>query len=57
MTWDQYHSKEDMDTYLDYLVNTYPDMVSIDLIGRSYEGREMRVVKVISIEMRRNLKI
>ena len=46
MTWDTYHSKEDMEEYLDYLVNKYPDRVSIETIGYSYEGRIMRVAKV-----------
>ena len=46
MTWDTYHSKEDMEEYLDYLVNKYPDRISIETIGYSYEGRIMRVAKV-----------
>ena len=48
MTWDEYHSKEDMEEYLDYLVNNYPDRLSIETIGYSFEGRSMRVAKVIS---------
>ena len=47
MTWDMYHSKEDMEEYLDYLVYNYPDRVSIENIGYSFEGRSMRVAKVI----------
>ena len=50
MTWDTYHSKEDMEEYLDYLVNKYPDRVSIETIGYSYEGRIMRVAKVIFLQ-------
>ena len=46
MTWDTYHSKDDMEEYLDYLVHMYPDRVSIETIGYSYEGRIMRVAKV-----------
>ena len=46
MTWDKYHSKEDMEEYLDYLANKYPELVSIEFIGKSFEGREMRVAKV-----------
>merc|ERR1712226_641931 len=36
----------DMEAYMDYLVETYPDLVSIDEIGTSYEGRKMRVLKI-----------
>ena len=46
MTWDTYHSKEDMEEYLDYLVSKYPDRISIETIGYSFEGRIMRVAKV-----------
>ena len=47
MTWDKYHSKECMEEYLDFLQNQYPHIVSIESIGKSYEGREMRVAKVV----------
>jgi len=46
MTWTEYHSQDDMEAYMDYLVETYPDLVSIDDIGTSYEGRPMRVLKI-----------
>jgi len=46
MTWTEYHSQDDMEAYMDYLVETYPDLVSIDEIGTSYEGRKMRVLKI-----------
>jgi len=45
MTWTEYHSVEDIYTFLDYLEETY-DFVSTETIGDSYEGRPMRVVKV-----------
>ena len=51
MTWDTYHSKEDMEEYLDYLVSKYPDRISIETIGYSFEGRIMRVAKVKSREL------
>ena len=28
MTWDSYHSKADIDAYLTYLADKYPDLVS-----------------------------
>merc|ERR1719295_1502917 len=46
MDWTEYHSQDDMEAYMDYLVETYPDLVSIDDIGTSYEGRPMRVLKI-----------
>ena len=46
MTWTEYHSQNDMEAYMEYLVETYPEMVSIEDIGESYEGRTMRVLKI-----------
>ena len=45
MTWTEYHPKEDMESYLDYLASTY-DFVTLETIGQSYEGIDMRVAKV-----------
>ena len=45
MTWDSYHTLEDMYTFLDYLEATY-DFVSTEVIGQSLEGRDMRVVSI-----------
>ena len=48
MTWDSYHSLEDMYSYLDYLENKY-DYIRTEVIGKSYEGRDMRVLKVCRV--------
>jgi len=45
MTWDEYHSLDDIYTYFDYLEETF-DYVSTEIVGQSYEGRDIRVVKV-----------
>lgn len=45
MTWDAYHSQDDMHTFLDYLEATY-DFVTTETIGKSFEGRAMRVAKI-----------
>merc|ERR1712002_423674 len=45
MTWDEYHSLDDIYSYFDYLEATF-DFVSTEVIGQSYEGRDMRVVSV-----------
>ena len=46
MDWTSYHPQEDMEAYMDYLVQTYPDLVSTEVIGQSYEGRNMRILKI-----------
>ena len=45
MSWDDWHTMEDMYTYLDYLAATYP-WVTVHSIGQSFEGQDMRVAKV-----------
>eukprot|EP00092_Neocalanus_flemingeri_P019908 GFUD01021566.1.p1 GENE.GFUD01021566.1~~GFUD01021566.1.p1 ORF type:complete len:363 (+),score=91.16 GFUD01021566.1:33-1091(+) len=45
MTWTEYHTLEDMYTYLDFLEETY-DFVTTEVIGQTYEARDMRVVSV-----------
>merc|ERR1719391_377088 len=45
MTWDEYHSLEDMYSFLDYLEATY-DFVTTESIGKTTEGRDIRVAKV-----------
>ena len=45
MTWTEYHCKAHMESYLDYLALTY-DFVTLETIGQSYEGIDMRVAKV-----------
>lgn len=46
MTWFRYHNFEDIAIYMDYLQITYPDIVELIHIGRSFEGRPLIVVKV-----------
>jgi len=45
MDWKAYHPIEDMYSYWDYLEASY-DWVSTELIGKSFEGQDMRVLKV-----------
>jgi len=45
MTWDDYHTLDDIYSYFDYLEQTF-DFVTTETLGQSYEGRDMRVVKV-----------
>ena len=46
MDWTSYHSQDDMEAYMDYLVEQFPDLVSTEVIGNSYEGRQMRIMKI-----------
>ena len=45
MDWTNYHPIEDIYSYWDYLEATY-DWVSTESIGKSYEGQDMRLLKV-----------
>merc|ERR1712203_986620 len=45
MDWTAYHPIEDIYSYWDYLEATY-DWVSTETIGQSYEGTDMRLLKV-----------
>ena len=54
MTWTEYHSKEDIDSFMNYLADKY-DFVELEYIGESHEGRPMRVVKVCSNILLREL--
>ncbi|CAG4952401.1 unnamed protein product [Colias eurytheme] len=46
MTWKQYHRIEDIHGFLDYLAKTYPAIVSVKSIGKSYEGRELKILRI-----------
>lgn len=45
MTWKQYHRLEDIHGFMDYLAKTYPTIVSVKTIGKSYENRDLKVSK------------
>ena len=45
MSWTEYHTLDDIYSYLDYLEQTF-DFVSTETVGQSGEGRDMRVAKV-----------
>lgn len=45
MTWSAYHRVGDIHGYLDYLANTYPDICSVQDIGKSTEGRALKVLR------------
>jgi murein tripeptide amidase MpaA len=46
MDWKSYHSQDDMEAYMDYLVKKYPKLASTEVIGTSYENRTMRILRI-----------
>ncbi|XP_023248305.1 carboxypeptidase B-like [Copidosoma floridanum] len=46
MEWTSYHRLEDIHGYLDYLANTYPHICSVMTIGKSVEGRPLKVLRI-----------
>ncbi|XP_023950706.2 zinc carboxypeptidase A 1-like, partial [Bicyclus anynana] len=46
MEWDSYYKLADINTWLDDLVATYKGIASIIVGGRSYEGRQIRGIKI-----------
>uniref|UniRef100_A0A2H1VA23 SFRICE_005155 n=1 Tax=Spodoptera frugiperda TaxID=7108 RepID=A0A2H1VA23_SPOFR len=46
MTWKQYHRLEDIHGFMDYLAKTYPSIVSVKTIGKSYEGRDLKMLRI-----------
>ncbi|XP_023248304.1 carboxypeptidase A2-like [Copidosoma floridanum] len=46
MTWKRYHRFKDVMGYLDYLASKYPQIVEVVSIGKSFEGRPLKIVKV-----------
>lgn len=48
LTWKAYHRLSDIHGYLDFLVETYPNLCSLETIGYSGEGKPLRVLKISS---------
>lgn len=46
MTWSAYHRTADIMGYLEYLAKTYPDLCSVQDIGRTKEGRALKVLRI-----------
>ncbi|EFX75601.1 hypothetical protein DAPPUDRAFT_306729 [Daphnia pulex] len=46
LTWERYHSLDDIYSYLDYLKITFPDFVTVTDIGTSTEGRPIKAVRL-----------
>ncbi|XP_041982100.1 carboxypeptidase B-like [Aricia agestis] len=46
MTWKQYHRLTDIHGFMDYLAKTYPRIVSVNTIGKSFLGRDLKVLRI-----------
>lgn len=46
MTWKQYHRLDDIYGFLDYLSKTYPSLITVRNVGKSHEGRDIKVLKL-----------
>ncbi|KAH8242214.1 hypothetical protein KR026_008458 [Drosophila bipectinata] len=46
MEWTQFHTLEEIYTWLDLIEQRYPDIVTPFTIGNSYEGRPIRGIKI-----------
>lgn len=44
--WDDYHTLEEIYEWIDEMVAQYPSVLSVDTIGQTYEGRDMKVIKL-----------
>ncbi|PSN31887.1 hypothetical protein C0J52_20822 [Blattella germanica] len=48
VSFDQYYRHAQINAYLQELASTYPNLVSLENIGQTYEGRDMIVIKISS---------
>ncbi|KAF4522167.1 hypothetical protein B566_EDAN010427 [Ephemera danica] len=46
VTFDSLMQLHEIDAYLDTVVQTYPELASLEVIGHSFEGRALRVLKI-----------
>lgn len=44
--WENYHTFDEIYAWLDELLAQYPTILTPHLVGYSYEGREIRAVKL-----------
>lgn len=48
MNWDKYQRLDVIYGYMDYLAQTYPNLVTVGVIGNSYEGRPIKYIRISS---------
>lgn len=55
MEWDAYYTLDDIYTWLDDLATTYPSIVTVIIGGSSYEGRQIKGIKISHGSGRRSI--
>jgi len=50
MSWKSYHSFKTISDYIDCLASKYPDITEMFTIGSSYEGKDLKVLKVGNLD-------
>jgi hypothetical protein len=46
MNWRAYQRFDTIQKWMDYMASEYPALVSVETYGKSYEGRDMKVMKI-----------
>lgn len=46
--YDKYHTLEEIHTWVDQMISTYPDLVTPFTVGNSYENRDIKGFKISS---------
>ena len=46
LPFDRYHGLYDIYGYLDFLASEYPEDVFVENIGKTYEGRDIKMIKI-----------
>ena len=46
LDWEDYYGHDDINDFIDGLASSNADWVSTQSIGKSYEGRDMRIIKI-----------
>lgn len=46
LTFERYHTINDIYKYIDYISQEYPDLVEIETIGKSHEGVPLKVIRI-----------
>ena len=46
LTWERYHEYEDIESYLKYLEETFPEFVTLTEFGRTTEGRPLKAIRL-----------
>ena len=49
--YDKYHTIEDIHAWIDKMVQTYPTLASTFTVGKSYEKRDLKGLKISSSKM------